>query len=137
MVVPAQILPHLYVGSERDALNLALLDSLQISHILCVKSSPLFTHGRKYLHVPLANSGESDLLEALPLCIDFIEDAKAHGGTVLLHCAMGMNRSPAIAAGYLIRSEKFSLEEALEHIANRRRIQIDENYIIQLERFAP
>lgn len=77
------------------------------------------SYGRRYASIPM--------IDLLPPAAEEIERAfSAYGelkkhGPVLIHCALGMTRSAAVAATILQREEPFTgREEALEHIRTLR-----------------
>jgi protein-tyrosine phosphatase len=45
---------------------------------------------------------------------DFVADSVASGKRVLVHCVMAQNRTPAIAAAYLVRTHGRDPGEALQ-----------------------
>jgi protein-tyrosine phosphatase len=42
------------------------------------------------------------------------------GRNVLVHCSMGMQRSPAVVAAYLIKYNKLNVEEAMDYVKRKR-----------------
>ncbi|KAL6073095.1 Dual specificity protein phosphatase 13, variant 2 [Balamuthia mandrillaris] len=44
------------------------------------------------------------------------EQVKQRKEKVLVHCAMGVNRSSTVVIGYLVRHEKWALRKAYEHL---------------------
>jgi dual specificity phosphatase 12 len=65
--------------------------------------------------VPLRDMESENLLDYLDVCLDFIEESRKQG-SVLVHCFAGVSRSAAIVTAYLMRTEKLSLEDALESL---------------------
>ncbi|KAK9057751.1 hypothetical protein SSX86_022589 [Deinandra increscens subsp. villosa] len=65
--------------------------------------------------VPLRDMESENLLDYLDVCLDFIEESRKNG-SVLVHCFAGVSRSAAIITAYLMRTERLSLEDALESL---------------------
>ncbi|KAH1069708.1 hypothetical protein GYH30_007053 [Glycine max] len=65
--------------------------------------------------VPLRDTEKDDLLDYLEVCIDFIDRGRKEG-SVLVHCFAGVSRSAAIITAYLMRTERLSVEDALESL---------------------
>ena len=49
----------------------------------------------------------------------FIENALNNKGRVLVHCALGMSRSPSIVIAYLIKYKKMTFYEALNLVQKK------------------
>merc|ERR1712083_222984 len=79
---------------------------------------------RDHFNYPLLQN-HLDIVEA------FIEDHRARGHAVLVHCYAGMNRSAAICAGYLIRRHRIPLLETVELLVKRRGIVLSNSAFIQ------
>lgn len=63
--------------------------------------------------------------------------ADTSGGSCLLHCAAGMNRSGCLAVAYLMERQGWSLERAFRHCAERRGMLLqNEGFQTQLVEFA-
>lgn len=65
--------------------------------------------------VPLRDMESENLLDSLEVCLDFIDESRKKG-SVLVHCFAGVSRSAAIITAYLMRTERLSLEDALESL---------------------
>uniref|UniRef100_A0A8C4NJK9 protein-tyrosine-phosphatase n=1 Tax=Eptatretus burgeri TaxID=7764 RepID=A0A8C4NJK9_EPTBU len=58
----------------------------------------------------------ADLLGVLPGALDYIDQALASAGRILVHCESGVSRAPAVIAAWLMFSENLSLPTALQHL---------------------
>jgi protein-tyrosine phosphatase len=98
-----RILPNLYLGDEQDACNRALLERCGVTHILnCAAEVPCaFRGGFRYLHLELTDPDPAFADHIAEIC-RFIR-AGRRKGAVLVHCRMGMSRSPAAILAYLCR----------------------------------
>jgi len=71
--------------------------------------------------VPVRDFSKEDLARQLPKCVAELEAALAPGwAKAYVHCTAGINRSPTVAAAYLIKSRGLSAREACEHVAAKR-----------------
>jgi len=123
---PAQILPFLYLGCEKHANSLAVLQENQISAILNVAAESerkdLGIDGIDYMHQRISDNFEEDIMKYFQTCFDFIEKSHNSGKNVLIHCTAGKSRSPTITMAYLIYSKKWTLRQAYEYVKERRKI---------------
>lgn len=74
--VPVQILPRLYLGSEKDSADLELLKKYEISYILNVTHDKpnSFEHlpGFKYKKLPVEDNWRANLSDMFPEAFEFI-----------------------------------------------------------------
>jgi len=137
--LPSRILQFLYIGDRFQGRNEKLITDSKITHILNVDTSARFPSSDApytFLHVPISDFGDEDLLKPkkLPRCFKYIEDAKAKNGLVLVHCSKGINRSPTVVMAYLIAIEKWTLEKAYKHVVECRSMASPhEKYFEQLQ----
>nr|XP_018911383.1 PREDICTED: dual specificity protein phosphatase 10-like isoform X2 [Bemisia tabaci] len=121
----SRVLPHLYLGNQRDAENLDVLRNLGISRVLNVTSELPGYHeerGILYKHLPAADSSHQNLKQYFEEAFHFIEEARQSGGSVLVHCQAGISRSPTIAIAYMMKHRRLSLIEAYKEVKNARTI---------------
>ncbi|MED6219717.1 hypothetical protein PIB30_038359 [Stylosanthes scabra] len=92
---PCKIDEGLYLGSIGAAANKIALKSLNVTHILTVarRLPPMNPGDFVYKVINVADKDDVDLKQYFNQCFDFIEDAKMHGGAVLVHCLAGKSRS--------------------------------------------
>lgn len=57
----------------------------------------------------------------------FVDDARLHGKTVLVHCLAGISRSVTITTAYLMEHEHLSLNDAYD-LVKRRKSDISPNF---------
>lgn len=132
----SRVLPWLYVGSYGAAENVEALRAEGITHAVCLLDrAPDSLSIIPSICLSASDHGESDLGDLLARALPLIEEARGTGGRVLVFCALGVNRSPALAAAYLLRVLGDSASQALERIAaSRPFISLHEKYLEQLER---
>lgn len=96
-----KILPNLYLGDEQDSCNRAVLDQYGISHILnCASEVPCTFQGAfRYLHLELTDPDPCFADHIVEIC-RFIRVGRKRGA-VMVHCRMGLSRSPAAILAYL------------------------------------
>lgn len=132
------ILPHLYLGAETDVTQ----DSLSargISYVLSVSRcspQPTFLPKSQYLRIPIDDSLRDDLLPWIPQALRFIDGAMSLGCSVLVHCAAGISRSPALAVAYIMYRLGMDLDHAYRFVKERRpSISPNFNFLGQLQLF--
>jgi protein-tyrosine phosphatase len=132
-----EILPGIYLGGFAGVGNLAALRAAGITHLVSLREErPEDKDEFRFLHLPMSDSGESHLEALIPQAARFIDSALRGGGRVLVFCDLGINRSPALMAGYLI-SKGWSFERAFELIGRARSLMgVVEPYSTQLREMA-
>jgi len=120
---PDQLLEHLYLGDMPNASDLAVLRDLGITHVLNVADDVECYHPDDliYSHMMIQDGGyDGSIIDAFPIAADFVRNAMNKGGKVLIHCAMGVNRSVTVALAVLMQLQDWSLREAYDHVKARR-----------------
>jgi len=113
----------LYVSSELVAKNRDILAGHGITHVvntigfLCPN---VFPGELSYLLVNILDSPQEDILPVLYDIFDFIEQARAGGGRVLVHCSQGVSRSAALSIAYMMWKDGTSYEETFTKVKGSR-----------------
>ena len=121
-----RIIRGLYLGDQFDAQNRFLLDDLRITHILnCAVEIPcFFRNDFRYLHLKM-NDPDPDFIDHIPRIRRFIRVGR-RSGAVLVHCRMGLSRSPSAILAYLCRRGR-TLEEGIAIL--QRGVSEDDGFI--------
>uniref|UniRef100_A0A8D3EDJ4 Dual specificity phosphatase 16 n=1 Tax=Scophthalmus maximus TaxID=52904 RepID=A0A8D3EDJ4_SCOMX len=120
---PTRILPHLYLGCQRDVLNKDLMLQNHIVYVLNASNTcpkPDFIPDSHFLRVPVNDSFCEKILPWLDRSVEFIEKAKAANARVLVHCLAGISRSATIAIAYIMKRMDMSLDEAYRFVKEKR-----------------
>ncbi|KAL6116533.1 dusp16 [Pungitius sinensis] len=120
---PTRILPHLYLGCQRDVLNKDLMQQNDIVYVLNASNTcpkPDFIPESHFLRVPVNDSFCEKILPWLDRSMDFIEKAKASNARVLVHCLAGISRSATIAIAYIMKRMDMPLDEAYRFVKEKR-----------------
>ncbi|XP_029490945.2 tyrosine-protein phosphatase vhp-1 [Oncorhynchus nerka] len=132
------ILPHLYLGAETDVTQ-DCLGARGISYVLSVSRcspQPTFLPRSQYLRIPIDDSLRDDLLPYIPEALRFIDGAMSSDGSVIVHCAAGISRSPALAVAYIMYNLGMDLDHAYRFVKERRpSISPNFNFLGQLQHF--
>ncbi|KAL4130123.1 hypothetical protein PRIC2_006129 [Phytophthora ramorum] len=106
--VPVEVAAGLFIGSIHAAFNAEALKSNKISHVLNLAGSyATFPEDFTYLSLSIRDKEYASLLSCLPIAAVFIDAGLKHGG-VLIHCAGGRSRSPAVAMAFVMMKQQMS-----------------------------
>ncbi|ESO04884.1 hypothetical protein HELRODRAFT_191497 [Helobdella robusta] len=138
---PIKVLHGLYLGNLQTSADLNTLQKLNISYIVNVTSDlPNEFENReefKYLRIPITDCNWSQDMDLhFVNAIKFIEEGLQNQRNVLVHCIMGMSRSVAITLAYLMKSQRFQLDEAYDFLRGfKSNINPNLGLMEQLQRF--
>jgi protein-tyrosine phosphatase len=118
----SEIIDGLYIGNHLNGSN-APADTV----VLCVREGEMCRHSRRppeLTHwVPIldpARLPNPAVVGQLEACAIIIEQALKAGGKVLVHCALGSERSPLAVAWFLHRRRGLTFDEAYAVIGRAR-----------------
>lgn len=114
----AMVTESLAVGSQDVAADFHLLKAHGISHVVNVASQVPnhFPKSFNYLSVEVLDLPDCKIVDHFDRIFDFIDKAIENGGKVFVHCNAGISRSTTVIIGYLIRTHKITLEDALKKV---------------------
>eukprot|EP01125_Pyxidicula_operculata_P003613 TRINITY_DN1475_c0_g2_i1.p1 TRINITY_DN1475_c0_g2~~TRINITY_DN1475_c0_g2_i1.p1 ORF type:complete len:190 (+),score=20.22 TRINITY_DN1475_c0_g2_i1:598-1167(+) len=122
-----EILPGLWLGSE-DAgkASLEVLKSHGVTHVLVpayIGQNPIvYPEHLTYMHLNLRDVSGVNIVNEFKLAFRFISAGLEQGGSVLVHCAMGISRSASFVVGYLMQSQKMSYRDAETFVRKKRSV---------------
>ncbi|KAI9275329.1 protein-tyrosine phosphatase-like protein [Sporodiniella umbellata] len=118
---PIKILPHLYLGSERNTLDLNSLKRLSVNAILNVAAE--VTYPEEYMfqstmgYYKLSWEHNQDNLSIeLQKAINIIDKTRSAGQNILVHCQCGVARSATVIIAYMMKVKRLSLQDAYEQV---------------------
>ncbi|KAL6581796.1 hypothetical protein OROMI_005810 [Orobanche minor] len=116
--IPCKIEEGLYLGSLQAATIRSTLKNVNITHILSITSSITSTHPKHFVYKTIQVQDRSDvnISRYFDECFTFIDEARARGGGVLVHCVAGRSRSVTVLVAYLMFKNGSSLSEAMQHV---------------------
>lgn len=144
---PTQLTGHVFIGSQRNADDLGLLRRLGITHVvnccgnrkmaLHLNPYPRITGILRYIAFPAEDQSDYSILQHLPDTIEFLEHCKRMGGRALVHCNLGINRSGALSAAYLMLDMQRPLLQVAELLKKKRSVVLtNKGFRRQLVKFA-
>uniref|UniRef100_A0A671NXL9 Protein phosphatase Slingshot homolog 1 n=2 Tax=Sinocyclocheilus anshuiensis TaxID=1608454 RepID=A0A671NXL9_9TELE len=136
---PSRILDYLYLGSEWNAANFEELQKNNVGYILNVtmEIDNFFPESFTYMNIRVYDVEATDLLSHWNNTYMFISEARKSGQAILVHCKMGVSRSASTVIAYLMKQQGWTLDQALNHMRERRPIvQPNEGFLKQLHTYS-
>lgn len=136
---PSRILDYLFLGSEWNAANFEELHKNNVGYILNVTKEidNFFPECFTYMNIRVYDVEATDLLSHWNNTYMFISEARKSGQAVLVHCKMGVSRSASTVIAFLMKQQGWTLDEALNHVRERRPIvQPNEGFLKQLHTYS-
>lgn len=134
-ILPAELLPWLYISDECSALDKQKLNDLGITHVLSMNGVPSYRDrfvadfyqglGIHHLRIHAEDREGYNLMEKHgDECLEFLnsvrERSEKEGCKVVVHCVAGINRSGLVACAALMMYERKSVLDAVRYVIERR-----------------
>lgn len=134
-----EVWPRLYIGDQHSAENQADLSAHRVSHILNAAHSkrrgqPEIYNSMRitYLGIEAHDSCQFDMSVNFQTAADFIHRGLSRGGTVLVHCHVGVSRSATLVLAYLMLKQNLTLVEAICAVKDNRGVIPNRGFLRQL-----
>lgn len=133
------VIESIYIGSQHSATNLTRLNEHKITHILNVAAEVknAFPEQYKYFNIKLFDRPQTNIRQVFSHTNEFIQQAIAENGRILVHCDFGISRSSTIILAYLLGVHRMPYEAAFDLLkATRPFIKIHVEFIQQLKEYS-
>lgn len=110
-----QIVPGIYQGSYLHGLD--AYDTLNDIDGIVSLCNPSMAIEMPYMYCFPIDDGPYPGIDWLETVMEAIDSLRKRGKSVYIHCWAGISRSVMVTAAYLMKSEFWSLDEAMETIA--------------------
>ena len=140
-----QITDSIWVGSLMALSGPKTMQKYNITHVLSVLDINAAGYGVerfekpikdnfKHLYLEIQDTEEEDIMQFFPQTNDFIDDAIANGGSVLVHCIAGISRSATCACPHIMRQNKWTVQQTVDFVRTKRPIaNPNPSFLEQLE----
>jgi protein-tyrosine phosphatase len=125
-----EILPNLYLSRFPFSIP---LDTTYVLNMCTTPHPPDAT--RTYLHIPLDDI--DNITSHIPSILSFLDASLQQSNSkVLVHCALGINRSVAAVVAYVCHRKEINSGEALEFVRKRKGdVRPSKMFLGQIDRF--
>lgn len=109
----------LYIGPYIGLCDVEELRAFRITHAINASGCTSVVAKRvgiKVLDIELRDRSTSNLLEHLPKCRAFIQEAIDSGGSILINCYAGISRSASILIDYWMQRDKLTFRQARDKL---------------------
>jgi len=124
-----KIIPGVFIADFATASNPSTLKRLKVTHVISLmprEIEPPANDGLERLWITIADTPAANILEKFEQTTQFIKDALAQNGRVLVHCLQGISRSPTIVCAYLIATRFITAKQAIKLVQSKRKV-VDPN----------
>ncbi len=113
---------RLYLGSLLNAEKIARSNPFEITTVVSLCSQPIYTKGARIHYIQIPVTDVSPIATAKFCLIMACINEGIRKGSVLLHCASGVSRSPIFAAAWMHWYGYRNFDIALKEIAELRSV---------------
>jgi protein-tyrosine phosphatase len=114
-----EVSPKLYVGAESAAEDHSLLQNHDIDTVISLTHETPATGTKTCIDIPMVDGPQNDY-QAFLNAVETVIEARENEQCVLIHCAAGSSRSPAVAAAAIAVLTDATLNETFNQIIERR-----------------
>ncbi|XP_076858304.1 dual specificity protein phosphatase 19 isoform X2 [Brachyhypopomus gauderio] len=132
--------PYLLLGSQDAAYDFGTLKKYKVTHILNVAYGVenAFPDLFIYKTLSILDLPDTDIISHLQECAQFIDQAKAEKGAVLVHSNAGVSRSASVVIGYLMSREGQTFDGAFSLVKSVRPASCpNPGFLEQLKSYRP
>ncbi|KAK9316799.1 protein-tyrosine phosphatase-like protein [Lipomyces starkeyi] len=136
-----QIYPHLWLGPRNVAKDEKFLQDNNVKLVLAITTPQAwqimksrYADKNEYQGLPVSNYME--LVKSFPLAKQLIDQTRDSGGSTLLYCETGNEKSAAVAVAYVMESNGWDLIRSIQFVQARRFcVALDDNMKFQLRSY--
>ena len=136
---PSKIFNWLYLGSFANARDITELKFNGINKIL---NCAIECHNTQIpkdieeMHLYIKDAGKFNIFDYFEKANDYINKCKLEGGKLLVHCKFGISRSASFVIAYLIKYDKYTVDNALRFLQKKRnQINPNQGFMNQLYQY--
>ena len=116
-----EVIPGLWLGSREAACNRELLGQIGVhACVNCTPQAHLHPEHFSYLHVPVGDTPEADLLSQFDRIHAWVQKHLVGNRVVLVYCQAGVSRSCTVTLALLLHLRSWTLLEAWSHVKGLR-----------------
>ena len=135
----SQILHWLYLGNFENACDIKELRRNNIGYVLnCAIEckNKVLPKSIVELHLDVRDEPEFDIIKYFDKSNAFINKVRTDGGNILVHCKMGLSRSPSFIIAFLVKYYGFTVDSAINYLKRKRPyVNINHGFIEQLHKY--
>ncbi|KAK9235784.1 protein-tyrosine phosphatase-like protein [Lipomyces kononenkoae] len=136
-----QVYPHLWLGPRSVAKDEKFLRDNNVKLVLAVTTPQAWQimksgYADKSEYQGLTVSNYIELVKSFPRAKQLIDETKNNGGSTLLYCETGNEKSAAVAVAYVMESNGWDLIRSIQFVQARRFcVALDDNLKFQLRSY--
>lgn len=129
-----EIIPNLYLGD----LNKALDSQKDFDIIINLSNFDYYPlPPTKIYTFKIEDKSDANIMEPINMFLPIIEEGLTQNKKILVHCLMGLSRSPSIIVAYLMKKNNWTFDETVSFVNSKRThlININLGFTYKLMKF--
>lgn len=123
---PTHVIDNIYLGSAYNAASHRVIDQYNIKYVINATKEISNYHesdnNLEYVRYALYDNNTHSIKKYLEESYKWITEKREKTGNILIHCYMGASRSASIVIYYLMKEHKYTFDEAVTFLRNKRSI---------------